>query len=116
MGALRTNDKIRSTLGNLRAAFQVFAASLHTRSSAMSKRPATDAPSSSSKVVRNGPTRESAIETDEMGEFEDAWEDEIEDDEVMGEEGGNDGTGLFSLLGPPYVRTIYNPMPLYRYV
>lgn len=58
------------------------------------KRPATDAPGSSSKAVRNGPTRESTMETDEMGEFEDAWEDEIEDDEVMGEEGGNDGTGF----------------------
>lgn len=70
------------------------------------KRPATDAPESSSKAVRNGPTRETTMETDEMGEFEDAWEDEIEDDEVMGEEGGNDGTGFF--LHPPYALCTHN--------
>lgn len=63
----------------------------------MSKRPASDVPSSSSKLVRNGPIRESAIQTDEMGEFEDAWEDEIEDEVMDGGE-GDDGMDLFNVV------------------
>lgn len=54
------------------------------------------------------------METDEMGEFEDAWEDEIEDDEVMGEEGGNDGTGFF--LYSPYAICTHNRPEIFLYV
>ena len=59
----------------------------------MSKRAAADLPTSSAKASRNGLTRESAVANDEMGEFEDAWEDEIEDD-VIGEEDAEEGLSI----------------------
>ena len=54
----------------------------------MPKRTATDARSGSEKASRraNGQTRENPPE-DEMGEFEDAWEDEIDDDDVAQSDG-----------------------------
>ncbi|THH18558.1 hypothetical protein EW146_g2460 [Bondarzewia mesenterica] len=63
----------------------------------MSKRAGADLPSSSAKASRTGLARESAVQNDEMGEFEDAWEDEIEDDEV-GEEGAEDGMDLDEVM------------------
>ena len=59
----------------------------------MSKRAAADLPTSSAKASRNGLTRESAVANDEMGEFEDAWEGEIEDD-VIGEEDAEEGMSI----------------------
>ena len=50
----------------------------------MSKRAATEYTSPSSKSHKNGSTRETPAENDGMGEFEDAWEDQIEDDDVAG--------------------------------
>ncbi|KAI5121144.1 hypothetical protein M0805_007142 [Coniferiporia weirii] len=53
----------------------------------MAKRSATELQSVSndgqsfSKVSSAGPRRQSAVDTSQMGEFEDAWEDEIESDE-----------------------------------
>lgn len=52
----------------------------------MSKRTATQLQSTNdgqpyAKASRSGSKRE-AIPEDEMGEFEDAWEDEIEEDEI----------------------------------
>ncbi|KAH8119905.1 WD40 repeat-like protein [Phellopilus nigrolimitatus] len=69
----------------------------------MSKRTVTETQSSYSdgqafsKVRASGTRRENAIDTSEMGEFEDAWEDEIESDEevVNTKEGDNDEEGEF---------------------
>ena len=60
----------------------------------MPKRAAVDAPPGPEKVSRSvsGQAREKPAE-DEMGEFEDAWEDEIEGDEEDGDRG--DGAMLF---------------------
>lgn len=54
----------------------------------MPKRTATDARSGSEKASRrsSGQTREKPPE-DEMGEFEDAWEDEIDDDDAAQSDG-----------------------------
>jgi hypothetical protein len=51
----------------------------------MPKRAATDAPPGPGKVSRSvsGQAREKPAE-DEMGEFEDAWEDEIDDSDQEG--------------------------------
>ncbi|PPQ67120.1 hypothetical protein CVT25_005721 [Psilocybe cyanescens] len=63
----------------------------------MSKRSASDAQSGQpfSKASVGGPKRENAS-VDEMGEFEDAWEDDIESDEevVNGNEEGNEDDGM----------------------
>lgn len=63
--------------------------------SAMSKRSVTEVQTTSNdankyaKVDEAGVRRDAPIDTSEMGEFEDAWEDEIESDEevVEGKEG-----------------------------
>ena len=48
----------------------------------MSKRAApADATSPAGKASKTGAARPSAVETSEMGEFEDAFEDELEDDD-----------------------------------
>lgn len=54
----------------------------------MPKRAATDAQPRSEKVSRkaSGQAREKPPE-DEMGEFEDAWEDEIDDDDAAQSDG-----------------------------
>ena len=54
----------------------------------MPKRSATDAQPRSEKVSRkaSGQAREKPHE-DEMGEFEDAWEDEIDDDDAAQSDG-----------------------------
>jgi len=63
----------------------------------MPKRPANDTlPNGQpySKAPVSGARREAAVE-DEMGEFEDAWEDEVESDEEVidgNEEDKEDGT------------------------
>ena len=59
----------------------------------MPKRASTDARPGSQKASRSvsGQVREKPSE-DEMGEFEDAWEDEIEDDNDDAAQGGGDGT------------------------
>ena len=70
----------------------------------MSKRTVTELqPSSSndgqafSKVGSSGLKRESAVDDPEIGEFEDAWEDEIDSDEeiVEAENNGDEDEGLF---------------------
>ena len=51
-----------------------------------------------SKASTSGAKRDPAVE--EMGEFEDAWEDEIESDDevvVVGDEEGNSEDGVFLL-------------------
>lgn len=60
----------------------------------MPKRAAVDASPGPEKVSRStsGQAREKPV-ADEMGEFEDAWEDEIEGDEEDG--GRGDGAMLF---------------------
>jgi ribosome assembly protein RRB1 len=61
----------------------------------MSKRTATQVQTTTndgqpfSKATRSGSKRE--LVEDEMGEFEDAWEDEIEEEEIVGEGEGSDG-------------------------
>jgi len=59
----------------------------------MPKRASVDARPGSQKARRSasGQAREKPPE-DEMGEFEDAWEDEIEDDSDDAAQGGGDGT------------------------
>ncbi|KAA1468050.1 glutamate-rich WD repeat-containing protein [Dentipellis sp. KUC8613] len=64
----------------------------------MSKRPADGVPSPSAKASRTGLTRDNAPENDEMGEFEDAWEDEIEDDVVDGND--EDGMDVDEVMPP----------------
>ena len=61
----------------------------------MPKRAMTDAQPGSQKASRSvsGQAREQPSE-DEMGEFEDAWEDEIEDDSADVAQGG-DGTRVY---------------------
>ena len=67
----------------------------------MAKRTATEVQTSSdgqpfSKAKANGARRVSDIDVAEMGEFEDAWEDEIESDEevvVDSRQGDDDGEG-----------------------
>ncbi|KAI0322170.1 glutamate-rich WD repeat-containing protein [Amylostereum chailletii] len=56
----------------------------------MSKRSATEYSSPPSKAHKNGPARETTVDNGEMGEFEDAWDDEIEDDVVDAPEDGMD--------------------------
>ena len=68
----------------------------------MSKRPASDLLSNSAKASRNGLVRETITERDEMGEFEDAWEDEVEDEDVNEEDGDTDGV-FASLCEAPLV-------------
>ncbi|THH06342.1 hypothetical protein EW145_g4146 [Phellinidium pouzarii] len=68
----------------------------------MSKRSVTELQSSSthgqsfSKVSSSGARRPSGVDTSEMGEFEDAWEDDIESDEdvVDRKEGDDDEEGM----------------------
>jgi ribosome assembly protein RRB1 len=50
-----------------------------------------------SKKPHSSGSRISNIPVDEMGEFEDAWEDEIDDEEQRGDEKGPDGKFSFSL-------------------
>jgi ribosome assembly protein RRB1 len=55
----------------------------------MTKRAATDVRPGSEKVSRratSGQAREKPLE-DEMGEFEDAWEDEIDEDDAAHSDG-----------------------------
>ena len=70
----------------------------------MSKRSVTELQSTNdgepfSKAAPNGTRRSNGADIAEMGEFEDAWEDEIESDEevVDGGEGANDEEGEFFL-------------------
>ena len=57
----------------------------------MSKRAApADATSPAGKATKTGAARPSAVESSEMGEFEDAFEDELEDDDEV-VDGGEDG-------------------------
>lgn len=62
----------------------------------MSKRSVTEVQTSSNdgqkfaKTSETGARRDAPIDTSEMGEFEDAWEDEIESDEEVVEGEGND--------------------------
>lgn len=62
----------------------------------MSKRSVTEVQTTSNDVQKfaktneTGGRRDAPIDTSEMGEFEDAWEDEIESDEEVVEGGGND--------------------------
>jgi ribosome assembly protein RRB1 len=77
----------------------------------MSKRTATEVQTSStsdgqpfSKASRSGSKRET-IQEDEMGDFEDPWEDEIEEEEIDPEDGnaaGNDPNGK-----PPLTHSMY---------
>lgn len=50
-----------------------------------------DATSPAGKANKTGAGRPSAVETSEMGEFEDAFEDELEDDDEEVVDGGEDG-------------------------
>ena len=66
----------------------------------MSKRTVTEIQTSSDgqafpKVKPNSARRANGVDVSEMGEFEDAWEDEIESDEevVEGKQDTNDGEG-----------------------
>lgn len=60
----------------------------------MAKRPAPAGTSEpESKAHKHDKIRQRVLETPEMGEFEDQWEDEIEDDENV-VDGGEDGTYL----------------------
>ena len=67
----------------------------------MSKRTVTEVQTSNdgqafSKVPTNAARRDSSANNVEMGEFEDAWEDEIESDEDVVNGEGND-EGKFTL-------------------
>lgn len=70
----------------------------------MSKRSVTEVHTSTDgqaypKVSSAGNRRETKDGTEEMGEFEDAWEDEIEsDEEVVDAADGDDQEGKFSGL------------------
>ena len=73
----------------------------------MAKRTVTEVQTSNdgqpfSKTKTNGARRVGDIDVAEMGEFEDAWEDEIESDEEVivdsrqGDDGGEGGPFLFN--------------------
>ncbi|KZT08545.1 glutamate-rich WD repeat-containing protein [Laetiporus sulphureus 93-53] len=71
----------------------------------MSKRAATEIQSTSSdtarKAPRNSAQRENAAQVDEMGEFEDGWEDEYESDDDIVEgstEEGEDGMDIDEVM------------------
>ena len=69
----------------------------------MSKRTVTEVQTSNdgqafSKVSTNAARRDSSANNVEMGEFEDAWEDEIEsDEEVVNGEGNDEGKFTLNL-------------------
>lgn len=68
----------------------------------MSKRPADDAYTGQPfQKALAGSSKHENVVMDEMGEFEDAWEDDIEsDEEVIAEndEGNEDGQDLYFLI------------------
>lgn len=80
---------------------------------AMSKRTATELQQtsieeqSSRKTPRGNGNRESALQQDEIGEFEDGWEDEFEsDEEIFDNAEENEGEdGMLSAAATMYVKS-----------
>ena len=74
----------------------------------MPKRPATDAILQEGAVYKaqsSSSRRDLPIE-DEMGEFEDAWEDELESDEDVAET--NDENGVFTVFYAEWCLKLYS--------
>jgi len=66
----------------------------------MSKRPANDAQDGQPSKIASGASKRDNVVMEEMGEFEDAWEDEIESEEENAEnEEGADGSIPHSFFG-----------------